>query len=212
MGPGFALTYAANHDRPTKLVAPIAKQAHVLLEELGFEVEDFPRDDAGLARLYTRVKNGDGGVAYGYFCAHGSDAGIHGLNGSLVLAIDNCSVLVDAVVMLCSCLEGGGAFAARITSIQDAPSAVIGFRDYLKLPPQSTLYRLLPFIREKPPKWLVGVLLLPLELIAKEGWPVHRAVKETKEEWLRLARDPSFDWRLRELLWENAANLDHWPR
>ncbi len=210
-----AIVVTTAHDRPTKRISRASERIPDLLRKSGkfksvSEYHDAKAKKVKLKDVYvgmTELRR-TAEFVFGFFAAHGSERGLHGANGELLLELETCKQFRDAVLVLCSCLKTGQ-FPDEVVRLcvgkRRCVRSVIGYRGRMRVPRPT-------FVEKFDPRFSLALQ----EMIEAHAGPllknqsVERTIDEIKAKLFGLLTQDGLSHESRLVISFNIHRLQPW--
>lgn len=208
-----ALVVATGHDRATKQMSTVAKQAERILETAGYQTLAYYEEEATCTAIFVKLfelRNSGSVVKTGFLAAHGSEKGLHNRKGNILIDSIVCEQLSGAILVVASCLHGGE-LPKRCVNNTNSIKACIGFKGKLWMPIPKWWSKLLDLSSAKKAlDEFKNCILHPMScLLSKRS--VWDSTKEAKKMWSKKAsclrkKDKRIAW----IFEVNCMNQNFW--
>ena len=210
-----AIVVVTAHDGPTKRISKASMRIPDLLKKAGkfksvLEYRDTKAKKVKLQNVYVGMTGlrRKAELVFGFFAAHGSERGLHGANGKLLLELQTCKQFRDAVLVLCSCLKTGQ-FPDEVVKLgvgkRRCVRSVIGYREKMRVPRPTFVEKFDPRFSQALQE-MIEAHVSPL----LKNKSVERTIEEIKAKLFDLLTRNSLSHESRLVISFNIHRLQSW--
>lgn len=182
MSKPFALVIVTAHDVETSELLEPADHADAILSEFYEVVNLLPPEEITRRRIIGELER-NVPTRFGFFCAHGSELGLLGGDGSVIIDEDVFAYMPDSVVVAYACIKDRDQARLYVEG-NDRPRAIIGFSPSCAVTdPEDDHVSTYPLQFARARRLWIRCVLNPLERLILDHVSVDEAYLDARRMW-----------------------------